>query len=208
MKGGLGERTVIFFLPSSRFLILILIIRCLFGLLELVACVCGAVAFTHLSWNLDVILWLCGQDMPFGTASYILWPQTSNFEILTTLHHVWMIPLLAVVLRQRGVRFRFMHMLKGMMLPGVLVPLSYYVTPKTHRDIYLNINMCYEFWPGSPFEFMRSFDNSHNLLLAAWIVGLGTLLNCFAWAAVLLVQLVLESIFGALTGATKKAKRK
>ncbi len=44
----------------------------------------------------------------------VLWPQTSAFEIVTTLHHVWMIPLLAVVLRQHGIRFRFVHMLKGM----------------------------------------------------------------------------------------------
>jgi hypothetical protein len=183
-------------------------VACLFNLPELVACTCGAVAFSHVSWNLDVILWSLDKGMPFGTASYLLWPGTSAWEIVTTLHHVWMIPLLAVALRRVGKRFVFSHMLKGMALPGVLVPLSYYVTPKTHGETYLNINMSHEFWPGSPIELMRSFDQSHNLLLAAWIVGVGTVANTLAWLAVLAVQRTLEALFGAVQKVATSKKQK
>jgi hypothetical protein len=112
-------------------------VACLVGNSELIACCCGAVAFSHVSWNFDIICYLLGLGMPFGTASYVLWygffflfffifflcfvdsspgrPTTSYVEIVTTLHHVWMIPLLAYVLRTRwGKRFRFVHMLKGL----------------------------------------------------------------------------------------------
>ncbi len=109
-------------------------VGCLFNWPELVACVCGAVAFSHVSWNLDVVVWLAGGGMPFGTASYILWPQTSAWEIVTTLHHLWMIPLLAATLRREGRRFQFTDTLKGMLLPALLVPGSYYVTPKMHGE--------------------------------------------------------------------------
>ncbi len=183
-------------------------LACLFDLPELAACTCGAVAFSHVSWNLDVLLWSLGKGMPFGTASYILWPTTSAWEIVTTLHHVWMIPLLAATLRRVGKRFVFSHMLKGMALPGVLVPASYYLTPKTHGETYLNVNMSHEFWPGSPIELMRSFDKSHNLLLAAWIVGVGTVANTLAWLAVLALQGALEAVAGVVQKGATKVKQK
>ena len=68
--------------------------------------------------------------------------------------------------------------------------------------------MSHEFWPGSPFEFMRAFDRSHNLILAAWIVSFGTMLNCFAWPVVLVVQWIVDFVFGTLGSSRAKIKRK
>lgn len=125
---------------------------CLFNWGEGLAIACGAVAFSHVSWNLDIVFHFLFGFMPFGTASYVLWPQTSKWEIVTTLHHVWMIPLLMVLLRRNyGIKIRWIHGIKGMVLPGnltkkynplhsliycflgVLVPLSYYLTPKVRQ---------------------------------------------------------------------------
>ena len=187
---------------------------CIFGAPNWIASCCGAVAFSHVSWNADVLLYWCGLGMPFGTGSYLLWPQTSWTEILTTsMHHVWMIPLLAYTLRREwGLRFHFMHMVRGMLLPFFLVPLCFYITPKEYLGVYLNINMSHEFWPASAFQFLTAFDASHNLFLAMWIVSCGFILNCAIWPVVLLLQLLFDLAFGLNksegTSSSKKKKKK
>ncbi len=76
-------------------------------------------------------------------------------------------------------------------------------------DVYLNINMSHEFWPSTPVDLLRSFDKSHNLLLAAWIVGVGTLFNMVAWSGVLLMQFVVEKACGcAPRGRAKQTSKK
>lgn len=49
---------------------------------------------------LDVALFLLTGSFPIGLASYLNWPSTARLEVLTTLHHVWFIPLCYAVLHK------------------------------------------------------------------------------------------------------------
>lgn len=154
-----------------------------------------------------VTYWLAG-FFPFGTASYIIWPQTSAWELVTTLHHVWFIPLLTFVLRtQWGARFQLSDWFFGMLIPGVLVPLSN-ITPKTLDGVYLNINMCHEFWPDSPYEFTKMCNGGHPALISAFVVSFGTFLNFFAWSFVLFIQWALESCFRCKIASKRQSSKK
>ncbi len=41
---------------------------------------------SHLSWNIDVLAYGAFGVFPFGTASYVIWPQTSAWEIVVRLN--------------------------------------------------------------------------------------------------------------------------
>ena len=67
------------------------------------------------------------------------------------------------------------------MLPSVLVPGSYFLVPKVHDGVYLNINMGHEFWPETSMEFMKIANGRHPMIGCAFVVACGTLLNMLAW---------------------------
>jgi hypothetical protein len=87
---------------------------------------------------------------PFGNAKYLAWRSSNTVEVLSTLHHLWFIPLCFLNLYGNGTLSPDGFAL-AVGLSAFFGLLSRLVTPKTHvfkgQTHYLNINMSYEMWP-------------------------------------------------------------
>jgi len=122
--------------------------------------IAGAVAMismAHFLWMLDVGLYLTMGKFSIGLASYLIWPTTGQFEILTTLHHVWFIPLCFAVLYKNG-RLTLHGWRLSLYAALVLVTLCRFATPLRAGDVYLNINMAHEFWEDVEVPFLHAWD--------------------------------------------------
>jgi len=82
-------------------------------------------------------------------SSYLIWPTTNNMEILTTLHHVWFVPLCFAVLYKNGrptlsiIPFHFLGEFILLFISGLSLPL--------HQDgHYLNVNIAHQCWSDIP----------------------------------------------------------
>lgn len=58
-----------------------------------------AICFDQTLWYLDVGSYLLRGKWLVGVASYLVWPDTTILKKLTTLHHLWFLPLGLFTLR-------------------------------------------------------------------------------------------------------------
>jgi hypothetical protein len=117
----------------------------------------AAIALAHIAWYLDVFAYLAIGKMPFGRATYMLWPDATVWQNLTSLHHAWQLPLSLPILRRVG----------GLPWRAGTLDFSRYVllltslsalTPREVDGHYININMAHEFWKDSHVAFFHSVD--------------------------------------------------
>lgn len=126
--------------------------------------------------NLDVLCYYTLGFFPFGTASYVAWPETPYLEVLTTLHHVWFLPLLFAVLRKNG-DLPWSTFLYSYIASPVLLTLARILTPKVHDGMYLNVNMAHEWWKDVDIDFLHSFNDSHFIIYLTFMVFICNILN-------------------------------
>lgn len=136
--------------------------------------------FLSIIRNLDVLCYYTLGFFPFGTASYVAWPETSYIELITTLHHVWYLPLLFAVLRGNG-SLPWSTFLNSYIASPILLVLARILTPKMHDGMYLNVNMAHEWWKDVDIEFLHSFNNSSFIVYLIFMVFVCNLLNGIAF---------------------------
>jgi hypothetical protein len=67
---------------------------------------------------IDVTAYIVFGHFPIGTSSYVAWPETSWAELVSTMHHVWFLPLVFAVL------YRNSHLPFGILKYSFFVRLS------------------------------------------------------------------------------------
>lgn len=99
---------------------------------------------------IDAGVWVLTGIFPFGNAKYLAWRSTNLVEVLSTLHHLWFIPLCFANLYGNG-SLTYSGFFLALVISGFLGTLCRLITPKTYtykKEVhYLNINMSYEMWP-------------------------------------------------------------
>jgi len=121
--------------------------------LHSISIISAAVTMTsmaHCLWIIDATAWLITGHFPLGNAKYLAWRSSNIVEILSTLHHVWFIPLCFINLYGNGALIKDGFVM-AFLLSASLGLLCRLITPKTFtyqkKCHYLNINMSYEMWP-------------------------------------------------------------
>eukprot|EP01129_Flabellula_baltica_P008556 TRINITY_DN3410_c0_g1_i1.p1 TRINITY_DN3410_c0_g1~~TRINITY_DN3410_c0_g1_i1.p1 ORF type:complete len:228 (+),score=30.88 TRINITY_DN3410_c0_g1_i1:25-708(+) len=154
--------------------ILLCAIAHFFGKREYVAATIGAVAFPHLFWVLDFVLYLLIGYFPFGISSYLIWPDYSWIGVLVTLHHVWFIPLVIFTLKRWGMRLEWRHMKLGFYMQVVVTLMTRVFVPYEYDGVYLNVNLAHKMWVDAP-QALRYFDEAPvayfvfgNMLAGSW----------------------------------------
>jgi len=128
---------------------LIASIGCFIHNADIITFTFGLVSAPHGLWVLDLLLFFVLGHFPIGMSSYLLWPTTEKIEILTTLHHIWFVPLCFTVLYKNGRPTLSMipyHMFGGF----ILLTLSGLLLPLTLDGHYLNVNIAHQCWSDIP----------------------------------------------------------
>ncbi len=60
-----------------------------------------AICFDQTLWYLDILSFLLRKKWLVGVASYLSWPETTMLKRITTMHHLWFLPLGLYTLRVR-----------------------------------------------------------------------------------------------------------
>ena len=111
-----------------------------------------------------------------GTASYLAWPTTHPIIIMTTLHHVWMIPLAFAVLRGNA-RLPARLVVYAMVYVVILAIICRFTTPLTYDGAYLNVNMAHEWWKDSPGDIFHQYDNAPAYIYIAYGTTIANAIN-------------------------------
>ncbi|KYQ93694.1 hypothetical protein DLAC_05082 [Tieghemostelium lacteum] len=127
-------------------------------------------AIVHSLWTIDAICGLTTGVFPIGNSEYIVWPDITWGEILTTTHHVWFCPLAIFTLHKNGGYprkswFGCMLLLLPVMYISALFPKT--ITLADGSDFYLNINLAHEWWSdvrGWPFSYIPQEPYLHYMI--------------------------------------------
>ena len=156
-------------------------------------------AFPHLLWCVDVGSYLLTGVFPIGSAQYVTWPSTPVVEIYTTLHHVWLIPLLLWCLRGNG-GMPWTSLPWAITTTAIIGLIARFSTPLQVQlwdgsTFYMNVNMSHEFWrevKGGILDVFHIADGQHWLVYHAWLNLAGVIVNTLPQAACVLVSQLIE----------------
>lgn len=152
----------------------------IWGSRRLVAACLLTIFLDHVVWATEVVLMLTAGYSPGGPAAYLVWPETTAVELVTTVHHVFYVPLtLFVLYRSEGIGWRdFAHSVGMCFLLSAagryLAPLS--VALPNGQDYYLNINMGHEMFKDVPIAWLHTLNQASGLLYLVALVVMGNAL--------------------------------
>jgi len=140
----------------------------------------------------DLMMYLLFGYFPVGMSSYLIWPSTTKMEILTTLHHVWFVPLCFVVLYKNGrptLRMIPFHILGSF----ILLTISGLVIPLYQDGHYLNVNIAHQCWSDVP-DWLPKFNAPEWPWMAhvLYVALAGGLLNAFFYFFIWLAYIFYE----------------
>jgi len=136
---------------------------------------CG-VMFDQMSWYVDLLGYFAQGKFPLGVAKYIISPQTTTEQLITSTHHLWFIPICLATLGWRLPAYSFMA---SCVFTTVSVIIARAFTPflidrgSSVEPYYMNINAAYELWADIDFEIVHAFDNSTFLVYLPYLSFFG-----------------------------------
>jgi len=154
------------------------------------------VTLAHFFWIVDVIAYLLFGFFPFGSAEYLSWPQTTTQEIISSLHHVWYVPLGLFLLRGNG-GLRLKAIWYSILTSGIMAVICWLFTPKTlllanGKEYYLNVNSGHEFWRDMKYSWMHWGNNKPKIIYFIYLNWLGLLFNTPFQVAIWYVSQLIE----------------
>jgi hypothetical protein len=139
------------------------------GKTDLTAAGVVGVSAVNTLWYPDIISLLIRGKFVVGAAGFLTAKETSFFTALTTLHHLWFIPVILYKVRSLPFRGFKLSVLMYLIMANFCRFFIPYQIQKDGRTHYMNVNMTYEAWKDVKYSFVR-FADRNIYLESPWYV--------------------------------------
>ena len=170
----------------------------------MVGAACLAVAIDQILWYVDVFSRICFGRWSVGVAKYMDWPETTLVTKLTSVHHLWFLPLCLWHLRSTKcgmpIESFILSSFGVCVMSGVtrlVVPFKIKKSTLSHRKKsdgdglqYSNVNMTHEFWKDIPVALLHKMDGAKWYFYIPYLM---VVYNILHWPFYILMKLLTEA---------------
>eukprot|EP01112_Ceratiomyxa_fruticulosa_P022279 TRINITY_DN8103_c0_g2_i2.p1 TRINITY_DN8103_c0_g2~~TRINITY_DN8103_c0_g2_i2.p1 ORF type:complete len:306 (+),score=46.28 TRINITY_DN8103_c0_g2_i2:101-919(+) len=103
----------------------------------------------HFLWYIDLLSYFITGSFPIGTAAYLVWPDISWAEVISSLHHAWFTPLCLLLLHRNGAYHKKAWITSILFVIPVVFVSSFipeYALMEDGVSFYINVNMAHGWW--------------------------------------------------------------